>query len=72
MVTWQDERSDFGPGMLDLVAYDHRTLEPRNGFVLDTETLDGSTRATLGVRARDSRATDHLLLVVDFGVRPRS
>ena len=69
VVTWIDENSPFSPGQLDLVVFDAEKLEPKNGFVLDTRTLDDRELDALDVESADSDATDHLLLVVDFALR---
>jgi len=66
--TWRSLRKpeSFWPGRLDLVTYDRGTLQQAKGFVLDTSRLTETELGTLGLRARDSLASDHLIVVADF------
>jgi len=71
--TWRsDALGSFAPGTLDVLAHGSvpqaGTLAPLAGYVLDSGELDGAMLAELGLRATDSLATDHLLLVADFGL----
>jgi len=63
--TWWSSDESFPPALLDLVFYDPR-LEPRHGWVLDTRQLDEQQLDETGLRANDSLASDHLLMVADF------
>ena len=70
--TWRgDEDEEFWPGRLDLLIYDATSLEPKSGFVLNTEDLSESLLSELGLRRDDSTASDHLLLVADFALRKK-
>jgi hypothetical protein len=67
ITTWRDDASSFWPGTLDVLMHSP-DLVRRNGFVLDTGELDPGEAAALGVLQIDSLiATDHLMLVADFG-----
>jgi len=65
--TWRNDNDTgrFPPGMLDLLLHSP-ALGARSGFVLDSGDLDGTTASKLGLLAKDSQASDHLLLVADF------
>jgi endonuclease/exonuclease/phosphatase family metal-dependent hydrolase len=68
--TWRGAADEsYWPGRLDLLAYDAGRLEPRRGFILNTEDLSATVLSELGLRSDDSAASDHLLLVADFAVR---
>ncbi len=70
ITTWRDAGSSFWPGTLDVLTHS-KDLVRRNGFVLDTETLDATEASDLGVLQLDSLlASDHLMLVSDFGIAP--
>ena len=70
--TWRgDEDESYWPGRLDLLTYDATALEPKSGFVLNTEDLAESLLSELGLRRDDSTASDHLLLVADFALRKK-
>jgi endonuclease/exonuclease/phosphatase family metal-dependent hydrolase len=70
--TWRgDEDESFWPGRLDLLTYAATALEPKAGFVLNTEDLSESLLSELGLRRDDSTASDHLLLVADFVTRKK-
>ena len=63
--TWRGPRGPrFSPGRLDFLLYGGGMLE--NGFAFDAARLHAVERAKLGVRARDSAASDHLALVLDL------
>lgn len=65
--TWYEPDSDFGPGMLDLVTVSANAAESSSAAILDSTTLDPQSLNSLGIRTNDSRATDHLMLVINFG-----
>ena len=66
--TWRGIRKEesFWPGRLDALTYDQATLEPLNGCIVDTSRLFEELLSDLRLRAHDSLASDHLLLVADF------
>lgn len=66
--TWRGlgREESFWPGRLDVVTYDPATLKPSNGCIADTSRLLENTLRELKLRAQDSLASDHLLLVADF------
>jgi len=71
--TWRSSKvGGFPPGTLDLLAHGGvaggTQIEPLHGYVLDTGELDATMLAALGLQAQDSEASDHLLLVADFGM----
>jgi hypothetical protein len=67
--TWRQPEARLSPGILDLVLYDPRRLERRNGFVLDTAELGPDVLEALTLQAGDSAASDHLMVVVDFALK---
>ena len=70
--TWRgDADESYWPGRLDLLTYDAEKLEPKNGFILNTDDLSVPLLTDLGLRRDDSTASDHLLLVADFAVRQK-
>lgn len=66
MITWRDEKTDFPPGRLDWLAYGDAGARVVNAFVLDTDRLSDRALATMGLDRGDTRASDHLPLVVDL------
>lgn len=56
----------FPPGRLDLVAHSSPGLRAVRACLVDTGAMKGSMLRRLGLRAEDSAATDHLLMVVDL------
>lgn len=67
IVTWRGGlRSSFSPGKLDYSLYSKDRLIPKNGFVLDSESLDQAELNRLGLEKTDSNVSDHLLMVSDF------
>lgn len=64
--TWYDESSSFGPGRLDLVAFDLERLKPVNGFVLNIRMLAEDELRQWGLQPSDAFASDHMMLVTDF------
>lgn len=66
MHTWYDAGNAFTPGRLDFMLYSDSTARAANAFVLDTTLLGEAALARLGVDADDSRASDHMPLVLDI------
>ncbi len=64
--TWISPRSDFGPGLLDLVTMSAPEAERSSAAVLDTQTLSPAILQSLGLQKSDSGASDHLMLVFNF------
>jgi endonuclease/exonuclease/phosphatase family metal-dependent hydrolase len=66
--TWRGITKDesFWPGRLDLLMYDRSFFKPSMGMIVDTTRLSSSTLCELTLNARDSLASDHLMLVADF------
>ncbi|MEM9064375.1 MAG: endonuclease/exonuclease/phosphatase family protein [Planctomycetota bacterium] len=67
--TWYESDNRFPPGRLDWLLYGEAYSEAINAFALDTQRLADGPLAQSGLYRDDSRASDHLPLVVD--VRPR-
>ncbi|MDG2384847.1 MAG: endonuclease/exonuclease/phosphatase family protein [Pirellulaceae bacterium] len=68
--TWRGRPDEpFWPGRLDIVSYDAKQLRPTNGFLLDTGRMTNADCTQLGLKANDSQASDHLMLVADFQLR---
>ena len=75
LATWRglDPRAPFSPGRLDYMLYRGSVLSLERAFIFDAEDLSPGALELLGVRASDSRASDHLPLVADFSLgRPAS
>ena len=71
ITTWRSLNGlSFSPGRLDLGADDPTRLLRRNGYVLNTRDLSDDLLASMGLLPDDSRASDHLLLVADYGFFP--
>ncbi|MCC7169505.1 MAG: redoxin domain-containing protein [Planctomycetes bacterium] len=68
--TWRSEDGQFSPGRLDYVLYADAALAAANAYVFDSAQLDDATRASLGVQAMDSLATDHRAVLVDLVPAP--
>lgn len=66
-VTWVDEKSRFSPGRLDWILTDPARNPTLRSFTLDTRRLAPAALTRLGLQAQDSRASDHLPIVVDLG-----
>lgn len=64
--TWRDPQQPFLPARLDYAVISDSVLRVTQSFVLDTERLSEGELQHLGLHADDSRASDHLPLVVDF------
>ena len=71
LATWRglDPREPFSPGRLDYMLYRGRVLRLERAFIFDAEDLSPDALALMGVRATDTRASDHLPLVTDFSLR---
>ncbi len=73
VVTWSaPDGLDFWPGVLDVLMYTRGSTFLRNSFLLDSTLLNAGELAALGLQANDSLASDHRLLVMDFGPSPSS
>jgi len=66
MVTWNDEKSRFSPGRLDWMLIDESMSTAHNAFILDTRSLSMDALEELGLEADDSKASDHLPIVMDL------
>jgi endonuclease/exonuclease/phosphatase family metal-dependent hydrolase len=64
--TWCDPKTDFCAGRLDYFIYSDATVQAINEFSLDTTRLTEATLATMGLDRSDSKASDHLPLVIDL------
>ena len=71
LATWRglDPRDPFSPGRLDYILYRGSVLGLERAFIFDAEDLSAEALELLGIRASDSRASDHLPLVADFSRR---
>lgn len=65
-VTWVDEKSRFSPGRLDWVVIDTTRTPIARSFTLDTRRLSDASLKAAGLERDDSRASDHLPVVVDL------
>lgn len=65
--TWFAPDSSFGPGKLDLATVDEESAEHSRAVLLDSRTISPASAAALGLKPTDSAASDHLLMVIDFG-----
>lgn len=66
-MTWRSSSSYFPPGILDLVAHDP-ALVRRGAFLLEERRLSAEDRTALDLVDEDGLATDHVPVVVDFGL----
>lgn len=69
-ITWTEADSSFSPGRLDWLLYDTSAYEQGHSFALDTELLSPELLEESGLHPLDSRASDHLPLVIDLTPRP--
>lgn len=67
--TWWDSANSFSPGRLDFGIYSDGNADVATAFVLDTARLSDQVLAQHGLERGDSRASDHLPVVID--IRPR-
>jgi hypothetical protein len=69
--TWIDEgAADFWPGHLDYLIYSDSVLELANSYLVYTPDMSIERLAQYALNAGDSLASDHLLFVADFRMRP--
>ena len=66
MVTWNDEKSRFSPGRLDWMLYDDSMSDIADAFIVDTRVLSEQSLKDAGLDADDSKASDHLPIVIDL------
>ena len=66
MITWNDENSRFSPGRLDWMLIDESMSKAQHAFVLDTRALSEQSLQLMGLQADDSKASDHLPIVIDL------
>jgi hypothetical protein len=66
--TWYAPNSDFAPGLLDLAAVSESAASRSGAFIVDSRTIDSESLRALGLREEDSAASDHLMLIIDFGI----
>lgn len=66
MITWNDEKSRFSPGRLDWMLIDESMSTAHNAFILDTRSFSIDALEELGLEADDSKASDHLPIVMDL------
>ncbi len=66
MATWSEKGNEFAPGRLDYVLYSGANVKVSRAFVLDTGRLAEASLARIDLQASDSRASDHMPVVVDF------
>lgn len=66
MLTWTDEDSAYTPGRLDWLLVDDHAWTPIRSWSLDTALLSEEILKQSGLLKDDSRATDHLPIVVDL------
>jgi len=64
LYTWWEAGNRFPPGRLDYLLYGGARAV--NAFTLDTARLSDAALARLGLYRDDSRASDHLPMVVDL------
>ena len=64
--TWTDADSEFSPGRLDWLLYSDATLRGANSFAVDPARLSDRSLERAGLQPPDSRASDHLPIVVDL------
>lgn len=65
-VTWVDENSRFSPGRLDWAVVDETRTSILRSFTLDTRRLSKAALQASGLQTDDSKASDHLPIVVDL------
>lgn len=65
-ITWNDEKSRFSPGRLDWMLIDESMSNAANAFILDTRALSPASLKAMGLHADDSKASDHLPIVIDL------
>lgn len=70
LVTWVDEKSRFSPGRLDWMLYDDSRSLLVEAFMIDTRVLSDASLSAMGLERGDSRASDHLPMIVDLKRAP--
>ncbi len=65
-ITWNNEKSRFSPGRLDWMLIDESMSNAANAFILDTRALSPASLKAMGLQADDSKASDHLPIVIDL------
>ena len=66
MLTWTQAKSSYTPGRLDWLLVDDHAWTPVRSWSLDTARLSDHVLEESGLKRDDSRATDHLPIVVDL------
>jgi len=66
MLTWTNADSSYTPGRLDWLLVDDHAWTPTRSWSLDTARLSDEALKSSGLEREDSRATDHLPIVVDL------
>ncbi len=64
--TWVDAKADFCAGRLDYFIYSDSSVEAVNQFTIDTTRLTDASLAKMGLDRGDTRASDHLPMVIDL------
>jgi len=67
--TWWDADSRFPPGRLDYLLVSDASADLVRTFVFDTARLSVRSLAAIGLDPSDSRASDHMPVVVDVRLR---
>lgn len=67
--TWRDDATAFLPGRLDYLLYSDATADVVQCFVMDTANMSFESLARSGLDATDSRASDHMPVVVDLKIK---
>ena len=67
--TWLDDQSPFLPGRLDYLLFSDSSARVVTSFVLDSQRLSFESLARSGLDATDSRASDHMPIVVDLMIQ---
>ncbi|MDE2805733.1 MAG: endonuclease/exonuclease/phosphatase family protein [Gemmatimonadota bacterium] len=70
LATWRSTWGEdpFSPGRLDYLLYRGTALQVEQAFLFDAADMSASAQETLGILESDTGKSDHLPLVVDFGV----
>jgi endonuclease/exonuclease/phosphatase family metal-dependent hydrolase len=64
--TWADDANNFSPGRLDWLLIGDAQARVVNAFALDTTRLSDAALSQAGLQRTDSRASDHMPVVVDL------
>lgn len=65
-ITWMDEKSRFSPGRLDWMLIDESRTAVEHAFILNTRVLSDESLHDAGLENDDSKASDHLPVVIDL------